>query len=93
MVLIRGYYKTFSRIQRINEENTLLGVGGNASYIHKCSRVHDAIYVLVTNRYATYRELKDAYTIDEFLDLYEICMVNLYNKYEITENLKEERKR
>lgn len=44
------------------------------------------IYVLVTNRYATYRELKYEYTINEALDLYEIALVNIYNKYVLTEN-------
>jgi hypothetical protein len=42
--------------------------------------------MLVTNRYATYRELKYDYTIDDMLRLYEICMVNLYNRSDLIEN-------
>lgn len=42
--------------------------------------MHYIVYTLVVNRYATYKELRDDYTIDELLDLYEACMVNMHNK-------------
>lgn len=38
------------------------------------------VYLLVTNKLATYFELKYNYSVEEFLDLYEICMVSLHNK-------------
>jgi len=43
--------------------------------------------VLITNNYATLKEIRDDYNIDEVLDLYEICKVNLYNKYMTYENM------
>ena len=43
-------------------------------------RVHSMVYVLLSNKYATLKELRDDYTIDEALDLYEICLVALHNK-------------
>lgn len=47
------------------------------------SRVHPIIYLLVTNHYATYKEIRDDYDVWEVLDLYEMCIVNIYNKNEI----------
>lgn len=41
------------------------------------------LYVLIVNNYATLKEIRDEYSIDEVLDLYEICLVNIYNKNEI----------
>lgn len=48
-------------------------------------RTNYIIYTLITNRYATYKELRDDYTIDEVLNLYEICLVNLYNRHAMIE--------
>lgn len=45
-------------------------------------------YVLVSNKYATLKELRDDYDVWEALDLYEICMVNLYNKSQILQSTK-----
>ena len=38
------------------------------------------IYTLITNKYATYKEIRDDYTIEEVLALYECCLINNYNK-------------
>ena len=46
------------------------------------------IYVLITNKYATFHELKYDYDIDEALDLYEICMCSIANKNDIIEDRK-----
>ena len=46
-------------------------------------RTSGVIYVLLTNHYATLKELRDDYSIDEVLDMYEACMVCLYNKAEM----------
>lgn len=43
-------------------------------------RIHPIIYALIINKFATYYELKYKYDIYEILDLYEVCMVSLYNK-------------
>ena len=40
------------------------------------------IYTLITNKYATLKEIRDDYSIDEVLDLYEACLVSLYNHYQ-----------
>ena len=39
--------------------------------------------MLIVNKYATLKELKNDYDIWDVLDLYEICMINLYNNFEI----------
>lgn len=40
------------------------------------------MYSLVTKGYATLKELRDDYTIEEVLDLYEMLMVSEHNKAE-----------
>lgn len=40
------------------------------------------LYVIIVNKYATLKELRDDYSFEEALDLYEACLVNLYNKYQ-----------
>ena len=45
------------------------------------------IYILVTNGMATYKELKYELDIDDVIDLYEICMVKLYNKNVLYEDM------
>ena len=44
--------------------------------------------MLIINKYATYKELRDDYNIDEVLDLYELCLVQLHNKNAIIEEAK-----
>ena len=46
------------------------------------------IYTLISNNYATLKELRDDYSIEEVLDLYEICLVKLYNKNQVIEEVK-----
>lgn len=38
------------------------------------------MYALVTNKYATLKELRDDYNIWEVLDLYEMMLVSMTNK-------------
>lgn len=45
-----------------------------------CENTHYIIYSLIINKLATYKELRDDYTIEEALDLYEMLMVSNYNK-------------
>ena len=85
MVRQERYRAGFSRIRRINEENYIYSADLDEYNLHQAS-VHPVVYVLVTNKYATMYELREKYRIEDVLDLYEIAMVNLYNKYVITEN-------
>lgn len=45
-------------------------------------RLDPIIYVLITNKYATLKEIRDEYSFEEVLDLYEACLSNMYNKYQ-----------
>lgn len=51
--------------------------------LYTVERTHPIIYILITNKYATYREIRDEYTIWEVIDMYEMCMCNIANKSEI----------
>lgn len=42
--------------------------------------MNPVIYILITQGYATLRELRDEYDIEEMLDLYEACCVSMHNK-------------
>lgn len=53
---------------------------------HNVRLVHPIIYMLMTNGYATYRELRDELDCDDLVQLYEVAMVNLYNKNKAMEN-------
>lgn len=44
--------------------------------------MHPLIYTLVANKYATYKELRDDYDVEETLALYEACLVNSYNRHQ-----------
>ena len=52
----------------------------NIEDYHSPKRVSGIIYLLITNRLVTYYDLKYNLDIDDMLNLYEICMVNLYNR-------------
>lgn len=47
------------------------------------------IYTIISNHYATYVEIRDKLTIDETLNLYEACLVNLHNKAVLTNEINE----
>lgn len=69
-------------------------VGLNVDTI-KVERVDPIIYLLIVNKYATLKEIRDDYSIKEVLDLYETCLVSLYNKkqtYDSVEQLRRSRK-
>ena len=86
MVHERSHRRGFYRLRGITERHAIISAGNDAPELHSASGIHPAIYVLVTNRFATYRELKSIYTIDEVLDMYEMAMTMLYNKFVLTEN-------
>lgn len=44
------------------------------------TRLHRVLYTLITNKYATLKELNDYYTIEDVLDMYEACLYTLHNK-------------
>lgn len=39
------------------------------------------IYCLVTNKYATLKELRDDYEFAEAIDLYDACLTHMYNQH------------
>lgn len=47
------------------------------------SKQYSLVYTLVTNKYATLKELRDDYDVFEALALYDMCAINLYNRNEI----------
>lgn len=57
-----------------------------------CDDINPVVYALVSNKYATLKELRDDYDIYEVLDMYEILSVKLYNNYVIADNAKHSRK-
>lgn len=49
----------------------------------KCPRrVHPIVYTVVSNNMATFAEVAKM-SIDELLDVYEICVVSVYNRNEV----------
>ena len=75
-----GIKTSFYEIQRINDETYVESSGFDTNELVKVKRTNYIIYTLISNKYATLKELRDDYTIEEVLDLYEICMTNMYNK-------------
>ena len=80
----------FSRFQRINNKHHIYSSGDEANNFHHTEGVHYIIYIIVTNRLATYKELKYDLDLDDVADLYEIAMVNLYNKNVMINDAKNE---
>ena len=80
--------KNFYEIQRIERDNVILSNDDDAGLLNKTTRIHPIIYILITNKLTNYYDLKYNYTIEEMLDLYELCMVNLHNKAVSIENNK-----
>lgn len=78
--LRRRHQASFSEIQRIDNETYAESSGIDLSELCYARRTNGIIYALVSNRYATLKELRDDYSIDEVLDLYEICMTNMHNR-------------
>lgn len=80
--------KGFSIIEDIRRRTDLSSSDNNYEELLNTDRMDSIIYILITNRYATYKELRDDYSLEEVIDLYECCMVNLYNKALIMEQNK-----
>ena len=47
--------------------------------------------MLISNKYATLKEIRDDYSIEEVIALYESCMVNITNKQLIQDALQIQR--
>lgn len=43
------------------------------------------IYTLISNNVATLKEIRDDYSMEEVLDLYEMVIVKIHNKYKSLE--------
>ena len=69
-----------SEIRRIDAENYYPSDDDVPIDINIPKRLHPIIYVLIINNYATLKEIKEYYTIDDVLDLYESYRINSYNK-------------
>ena len=77
--LFEGVFDTgFSQIQRIESRTRVSNL--DDSDLLDVEYSYPLVYVLVSNKYATLKELKE-YSVEETLQLYEICMVNLYNSW------------
>lgn len=63
----------------------LANAGVKDARIKGTKRVDGIAYLLVTKNYATYYDIKHRYTIKEILDLYEICLCDIYNQNQILE--------
>ena len=83
---------SFSEIQRIEIENRVNIVGANDFNTNVTKRLHPLIYMLIVNKYATLKEIKEDYDVYDILDLYEVCAVNLYNKHEIQKERRSNKK-
>lgn len=59
-----------------------MSIDGDVDFI-KCTRIDPIIYALISNKLATLAEIRDAYTCDEILDLFELYTVKAYNKNSI----------
>ena len=70
----RGFY----RLRRIDERNLICSAGEKLS-LHMPNVSH-VVYIIVTNKLATYYEIIHNYTIWEVVDLYDIAMTTLYNR-------------
>ena len=58
--------------------------------MNRTHRTMPIINLLISNHYCTYKELRDEYDLDEFLDLYEMCMVQVHNKMMALTNSRKE---
>lgn len=56
-----------------------VGINDGGNYIFT-TRVDEIVYTIVSNKLVTYKELL-TYNIKEFLDIYEMTIVNISNKY------------
>lgn len=59
--------------------------------VNRPERLHPIVYVLIVNNYATLREIKEFYEIEDVLDLYEAYRVSIYNKSIATDAIKKRR--
>ena len=50
--------------------------------------MHPVIYTIVVNKLATLVEIRDVYSVEETLALYEACLVNIYNKHQAIKEVK-----
>ena len=52
----------------------------------------DAItYTIITNKLATYKELRDDYNVEEYLSLYDVAITQIHNKSVLIESKKVKR--
>lgn len=55
-------------------------------------RLHPIIYVLIVNNYATLKEIKEYYSVEDVLDLYESYRIYSHNKQVAIDGIKKQRR-
>ena len=63
------------------------GDAGTGEYLEP-TRVDSIIYLLVSNKMATLKELREDYTIEEAMDMLEIYLISTYNQAQVMKEVK-----
>ena len=63
------------------------GDAGEGDYLEP-TRVDGIIYMLVSNKMATLKELRDEYSIEEAMDMLEIFLISSYNQAQAIKDVK-----
>ena len=71
-------------IRRI-EDKTRISTAGLADDMIIPERVPSLVYSLISKGAATLRDLREVYTIEDAIDLYEIVLVDAYNQVQAAE--------
>lgn len=71
-------------IRRI-EDKTRIATAGLADDMIIPDRVPPLVYLLISKGAATLRDLREVYTIEDAIDLYEIVLVDAYNQVQAAE--------
>ena len=82
MVSFKCHQKGFYEIRRIESENHI----DSKDYVGLTltRRLPSFIYMIISSKLATLKELRDDYDMWEAIDLYEICLVSSHNRYIMT---------
>lgn len=62
---------------------------GNNNDVATTELIDDITYVIITNKLATYKELRDDYDTDEYLKLYDIAVTQISNKAKALDKVKD----
>lgn len=65
---------------RLIEDRTRIATAGIADEMILPEETPPFIFTLISQKAATLREIRDCYTFEEAIDLYEIVLVSAYNQ-------------